>query len=301
MDDQDWLARRFEANRGHLRAVAYRMLGSMNEAEDAVQEAWLRLSRSDAAQVENLNAWLTTVVARISLDTLRSRRSRREESLGAHLPDALADESDSGDPEREVMLADAIGPALLAILDTLTPAERLAYVLHDLFGVPFDDIAPMVARTTMATRQLASRARRRIQGSSASADAEGDLGRRREIVDAFLAASRSGDFAALLALLDPDVVLRADATAVRTSREKAALGAPVLEAEMHGANQVANAFFGRARGAAPALIDGVPGATWAPGGTPQVAFVFAIAHGKVAGIEVVVDPARLAELDIVIA
>lgn len=295
MDEQDWLARQFEANRGHLRAVAYRMLGSQSEADDAVQEAWLRLSRSDVAEVENLGGWLTTVVARVALDTLRSRKSRREESLGAHSPDLIADETPGGDPERETLLADSIGPALLAILETLTPSERLAYVLHDLFAVPFDEIATIVDRTPTAARQLASRARRRVQGSTASADAQADLSRRHEIVDAFLAASRGGDFSALLAVLDPDVVLRADAAAVLGSRTTS--GAPPIEAEMRGAARIAETFVGRAQGAMHALIDGLPGAVWAPDGKPRGAFVFAIEGGRIVGIEIVVDPTSLSQME----
>ena len=215
MDEHDWLAARFEDNRAHLRAVAYRMLGSASEAEDAVQEAWLRLSRADTSDVANLGGWLTTVVARVSLDMLRSRRSRREEPLAPHLPDPIAARSNDANPEHEALLADAVGPALLVVLDTLTPAERLAFVLHDLFAVPFAEIAPIVGRSPSAARQLASRARRRVQG--AAPDGTATPTRQREIVDAFLAAARNGDFAALLALLDPAVVLRADAAAVRTS------------------------------------------------------------------------------------
>ncbi|HJR73084.1 MAG TPA: sigma-70 family RNA polymerase sigma factor [Luteimonas sp.] len=294
MDDQDWLARQFEANRNHLRAVAYRMLGSPSEADDAVQEAWLRLSRSDVAEVENLGGWLTTVVARVALDALRSRKSRREESLGAHRPDSVADETGGADPEREVLLADSIGPALLAILETLTPSERLAYVLHDLFAVPFEEIAPIVDRTPVAARQLASRARRRVQGSTPSADAQTDLRRRREVVDAFLLASRSGDFAALLAVLDPDAVLRADAGAVQAAR--AAPNAPQIEAEMRGGARIAETFVGRARGAKPALVDGLPGAVWAPDGHVRSVFVFAVERGRIAGIEIVTDPNALSQM-----
>ena len=209
MDEHDWLAERFEAHRAHLRAVAYRMLGSLSEADDAVQEAWLRLSRSDTSVVENLGGWLTTVVARVCPDMLRSRKSRREEPLGAPLADPIVSREDGTDPEHEALLADSVGLALLVVLETLAPAERLAFVLHDMFAVPFDEIAPIVGRSPAAARQLASRARRRVQGAAAVPDA--DLTRQREVVDAFLAASREGDFDALLALLDPDVVLRADA------------------------------------------------------------------------------------------
>src|SRR6059058_4270197 len=209
--DQDWLAERFEANRTHLRAVAYRMLGSVSEADDAVQEAWLRLSRSDAGEVENLRAWLTTVVARVCLDMLRSRRSRREEALGPHVPEPIVSREDGLDPEHEALLADSVGLALLVVLETLNPAERLAFVLHDMFSVPFDEIAPIVGRSPTAARQLASRARRRVQGKATVPNA--DLTGQREVVDAFLAAARDGNFDALLAVLDPDVVHRADRAA----------------------------------------------------------------------------------------
>ena len=225
MDEHDeWLAERFEEHRVRLRAVAYRMLGSTSEAEDAVQEAWLRLVRSGADSVENLGGWLTTVVARVCLNMLRSRRSRREESLegplgeplGARVPDPIVGRADETDPEHEALLADSVGLALLVVLETLSPAERLAFVLHDTFGVPFGEIAPIVGRSPAAARQLASRARRRVRGAAPAPDA--DLGRQREVVDAFLAATRGGDFDALLAVLDPDVVLRADSGAAGTSR-----------------------------------------------------------------------------------
>src|SRR5713101_3310465 len=208
MSEQDWLAQRFEEHRRRLRAVAYRMLGSVSEAEDAVQEAWLRLSSSESGEIENLSGWLTTVVARVSLNMLRSRAVRREEPLSPHLPDPIVDRADGIDPEHEALLADSVGLALLVVLETLTPPERLAFVLHDMFGVPFEEIAPVVERTPAATRQLASRARRRVRGASPSPDA--DLAKQREVVAAFLAASRAGDFDALVAVLDPDVVFRAD-------------------------------------------------------------------------------------------
>ncbi|MGH8084560.1 MAG: sigma-70 family RNA polymerase sigma factor [Lysobacter sp.] len=297
MSEHDWLARQFEANRDHLRAVAYRMLGSTSEADDVVQEAWLRLSRSDTDDVDNLGGWLTTVVARICLDALRARKSRREESLDAHAPDAFASDADSSDPAHQAQLADSVGPALLVVLETLAPAERLAFVLHDMFAVPFDRIAPIVGRTPTATRQLASRARRRVQG--AATVVETDIARQRKVVDAFLAASRSGDFAALLAVLDPDVVLRADRVAVEASVANRGRGAPDLTAEVHGANTVADAFSGRAQGAQPALVDGAVGAVWAPGGTPRVVIHFAIAGGKVVEIEIVADPTRIGEIGVV--
>src|SRR5687767_8976223 len=208
MDESDWLAERFETHRAHLRAVAYRMLGSLSEADDAVQDAWLRLSRADTSEVENLRAWLTTVVARVSLNMLRSRRTRREAALDAHVPDPIVSREDAIDPEHEALLGDSVGLALLVVLDNLAPAERVAFVLHDVFAVPFDEIAPIVGRSPTAARQLASRARRRVQGTDMAREA--DLTRQREVVEAFLAASRGGDFEALLAVLDPDVVVRAD-------------------------------------------------------------------------------------------
>src|SRR4051794_17770768 len=220
MDERDWLAARFEEHRTHLRAVAYRMLGSLSEADDAVQEAWLRLSRSNAGDIENLGGWLTTVVARISLNMLRTRRSRREEPLGMHLPEPILDRADGTDPEHEALLADSVGLALLVVLETLPPAERLAFVLHDMFAVPFDEIAAIVDRSPEAARQLASRARRRVRGERTMPDP--DLGRQREVVDAFLAASREGDFDALVALLDPDVVLHQDLGGGRTQEIRGA-------------------------------------------------------------------------------
>jgi RNA polymerase sigma factor (sigma-70 family) len=285
MDEKDWLAERFEENRDHLRAVAYRMLGSPGEADDAVQEAWLRLSRSDTSGVGNLGGWLTTVVARVSLDMLRSRKSRREEPLSP--PEPIMSREDGSDPEHEAILAGSVGPALLVVLETLAPAERVAFVLHDLFAVPFDEIASIVGRTPATTRQLASRARRRVQGASA---VPGDRTRQREIVGAFLAASRGGDFEALLAVLDPDVVLRADPAAVR-------MGA---SAEVRGAAAVAGTFSGRAQAAQPALVNGVAGLVWAQGGQPRVVFDFKIADGKVAGIDMIADPEQLRRLDLAI-
>jgi RNA polymerase sigma-70 factor, ECF subfamily len=278
--DQTWLAARFEAHRPHLRAVAYRMLGSPAEADDAVQEAWLRLSRSDSSGVDNLGGWLTTTVARVSLDMLRSRRSRREAPVEPpELPAAVPD------PEQEAVLADSVGPALLVVLDTLTPAERLAFVLHDLFAVPYEDIAPIVQRSPAAARQLASRARRRVQGAE---PADADPGRQRRIVAAFLAASRNGDMAGLLAALDPDVVLRADAATVR-------MGAPAL---VTGAAEVAATFSGRARAARLGTVGGEPGLVWSAGGQPRVVFTFGIAGDRITEIGMLSDPATLAELRI---
>ena len=289
MDERDWLAERFEENRSHLRAVAYRMLGSLAEADDAVQEAWLRLNRSDTTSVDNLGGWLTTVVARVSLDMLRSRRLRSEEPLAVRAPDLMAVGPDGVDPEQEALLADSVGLALLVVLDTLSPAERLAFVLHDMFAVPFEEIAPIVGRSAPATRQLASRARRRVQDADATPDA--DPPRQRAVVDAFLAASRAGDFEALLALLDPDVVLRADSTVVRRPRSG-------LQPEVRGAQAVASAFGGRAHGTQIAIIDGFVGAVWALGGRPRAVFDFRIANGKIVSIETVGDPERLAQMEL---
>ena len=288
MDNKrDWLAQRFEAERPHLRAVAYRMLGSISEADDAVQESWLRLSRADTSGVENLGGWLTTVVARVCLDMLRSRKSRREEPLDAHLPDPMMSIEDGIDPEQEALLADSVGLALLVVLETLAPAERLAFVLHDLFAVPFEEIAPIVGRSPTAARQLASRARRRVQGAATVEDV--DLTRQRAVVDAFLAASRNGDFDALLALLDPNVVFRADRAAVSTGASE----------EVRGASDVAKQFAGRARFAQPALINGAVGLVWAAGGRPRATFGFTITSGKIVEINLISDPERLGELDLV--
>jgi RNA polymerase sigma factor (sigma-70 family) len=294
VDEQDWLAERFEENRSHLRAVAYRMLGSRSEADDAVQEAWLRLSRADTSGVGNLGGWLTTVVARVCLDMLRSRTSRREqpleEPLDGHLPDAIVRHADGVgvDPEQEALLAEGVGLALLVVLDTLAPAERVAFVLHDLFAVPFDEIAPIVGRSPNAAKMLASRARRRVQGAATVPDT--DLVRQRAVVDAFLAASRGGDFDTLLAVLDPDVVLRADPAAVRAG----------ASAEVRGAPAVAGTFSGRARLARPALVDGAVGAVWAAGGRPRVVFSFTITRGKIVAIDILADPERLGQLDLAV-
>jgi len=276
----DQLADEFEQNRTHLRAVSYRMLGSVNEADDAVQEAWLRLSRSDTSGIENLGGWLTTVVSRVCLDMLRSRRSRREEPLDLAEPT----EPEPLDPEDEAVRADAVGQALLVVLETLAPSERLAFVLHDLFAVPFEEIAPIVGRTPAAARQLASRARRRVQASDAP---EADRVRQREVVDAFLAASRSGEFEALLNLLDPDVMLRADDSAVRMGSQAAV-----------GADAVARTFSGRAKGARPALVDGLAGAVWAMDGVPKVVFDFTVVGDRIVAIELLADPELLGTLQL---
>ena len=296
-DEQAWLAERFEAKRGHLRAVAYRILGSASEAEDAVQEAWLRLSRADTTGVENLGGWLTTVVARVCLDLLRSRKSRREESLGMHAADPAAGGDREHNPEDGALLADSVGLAMLLVLDSLAPAERVAFVLHDMFDFSFDEIAPIVGRSAVAARQLASRARRRVQGAAAASDV--DRVHQRRLVEAFLAASRGGDLHALLALLDPDVLLRADQAAVQASVSRQAEGAPALEAEVRGSTAVAGTFVGRAGAAQLALLDGAAGAVWAPGGQPRVAFAFTITGGKVVAIDMIADPEHLRRLEVV--
>src|SRR5579871_2643375 len=291
MDENEALAQRFEENRSHLRAVAYRMLGSLSDADDAVQEAWLKVSRSDTGGVENLGGWLTTVVARVCLDMLRTRRAHREHPLGPAAGDVPAGST----PESEVAFADALGPALLVVLDMLAPQERVAFVLHDMFDLPFEEIAPIVERTPAAARQLASRARRRVHGAAAPPT---DVARNRELVTAFLAASRDGDFERLLAVLSPDAVLRADATSVRVAAANQDRGGPILTPEVRGAAQVANAFKGRATAALPALIEGQPGAVWAVRGQVRSAFVFTLAGGKIAGIDLVMDEEHLAALDI---
>lgn len=290
MSDDRWLAEQFEERRDRLRAVAYRMLGSASEAEDAVQEAWLKVSRADTGDVQNLGGWLTTVVARVCLDMLRSRRSRREEHLAT-----TEDASSTAFSETDTALADAIGPALFVVLDMLEPAERVAFVLHDMFDIRFEDIAPILGRSPAAARQLASRARRRVRGAPASAD---DDARHREIVSAFLAASRDGDLQRLVAVLSPDVVMRADELAVRTAAERAQQGAPSLTREARGPSPVADVFKGRARGAVPALIDGEPGAVWVMGDQVRAAFLFTFEHGTIAEIDLVMDPAYLAELSV---
>jgi RNA polymerase sigma factor (sigma-70 family) len=282
MNDHDWLAERFEENRPHLRAVAYRMLGSLSEADDAVQESWLRLSRSNADGIENLGGWLTTVVARVCLNMLRSRQTRREEPFGIHLPDPIVSRAESVDPEQSVLLADSVGLALLVILETLEPDERLAFVLHDMFAVPFDDIAPIVGRTPTAARQLASRARRRVQGSVPAPDAS--LACQREAVDAFLAAARLGDFEALVAILDPDVVLHADRGTVASNKPRVARGA---RAVAEGA-----LVFGRlAEFARPALVNGAAGVVVVgPHGNLFSVIGFTVANGKIVEIDILLDP-----------
>jgi RNA polymerase sigma factor (sigma-70 family) len=289
VNERDWLAERFEEHRTHLRAVAYRMLGSVSEADDAVQEAWLRLSRSDTREVQNLSGWLTTIVARLCLDMLRSRKSRREESLEAPGPKRTARREDGINPENETLLADSVGLALLVVLETLTPAERLAFVLHDMFDMPFDEIGPIVERSPEAARQLASRARRRVQGTPTAPSA--DLTRQREVVDAFLAASRGGDFDALVALLDPDVVLRIDGALMPSGAAAALRGAAVV---------AHRAVKGGARAAQPALVNGAVGVVIAPHGRLRVILDFTIRNGMIVEIDAVADPKRLSQLDLAV-
>lgn len=283
MDQRDWLAERFEDHRARLKAVAYRMLGSASEAEDAVQETWIRLSRSESEDVENLGGWLTTVVARVCLNVLQSKKSRPEEPLDIHVPEPAAEINT--DPEHQALLADAVGPALLVVLDTLTPAERLAFVLHDMFAVPFEEVATIVGKTPAATRQLASRARRRVRGVEPADDP--DVLRQREVVDAFLAAARNGEFDALLELLDPEVVMRADPAAVLAGAGGA-----------RGANPVAETFSGRARAGRLALVDGVPGVVWTQAGEPRAVFDFTIVDGRIVRIDLVMDPEHIGRLDV---
>jgi RNA polymerase sigma factor (sigma-70 family) len=291
MDDQDWLAERFESHRGHLRGVAYRMLGSLTEADDAVQESWIRLSRTDTAELENLRAWLTTVVARVSLNMLRSRRTRREAPLEPHVADPLVSSEAGVDPEHEALLGDSLGLALLAVLDTLNPAERVAFVLHDVFAVPFDAIAPIVGRSPAAARQLASRARRRVQGAPVP---DTNLDGQWAVVDAFLAAARHGDFGRLMDVLDPDVVLRSDGGAAR----------PDLVAIIRGAEAVATGaitFRRFAETATRALINGVPGGVaWTPEGNPFAVVSLTVAGGRIVSIDILADPDRLRRLDLVV-
>jgi RNA polymerase sigma-70 factor, ECF subfamily len=291
MDEHEFLARQFEEHRAHLRAVAYRMLGSLSEADDAVQESWLRLSRSDTSDVENLRAWLTTVVARVCLNVLRSRRTRREEPLGVHVPDPVVSPADGTQPEHEALLADSVGLALLVVLETLAPAERLAFVLHDMFAVPFEEIAALVDRSPAATRQLASRARRRVQGQAPVPDP--DLAGQRRVVDAFFAAARDGDFEALVAVLDPDVVLRSDGGELRRSATLV----------VRGAQEVASRALTFARltpYVRPALVNGAAGVVVAPRGRPFSVMGFTVTGGRIVEIDSVSDPARLRELDLAV-
>jgi RNA polymerase sigma-70 factor, ECF subfamily len=289
MEERDWLAQRFEEHRGRLRAVAYRMLGSVSEADDAVQEAWLRLSRSDADEIENLGAWLTTVVGRISLNVLRSRKSHPEEALDTvRVPEPIVDRADGTDPEHEALLADSVGLALLVVLETLSPAERLAFVLHDIFAVPFDEIAPIVDRSPEAARQLASRARRQVRAEKTIPDP--DLDAQREVVEAFLAASREGDFGRLVAVLDPDVVLKADFGSGR-SREVRGAEAVAGQAEFYSKLGL---------DMKPALINGAVGMVTMKEGRPFSVGAFTVREGRIAEMDWLADPERLRELDLTI-
>jgi RNA polymerase sigma-70 factor, ECF subfamily len=288
MDERHWLAERFEEQRPRLRAVAYRMLGSLSEADDAVQEAWLRLSRSNAAEIENLGGWLTTVVARISLDVLRSRAARREEPIGVHIPDPIIDPADGTDPEHEALLADSVGLALLIVLETLKPAERLAFVLHDMFGVPFDEIAPILGRSPDAARQLASRGRRRVQGERTVPDP--DVDRQREVVEAFHAAAREGDFERLVAVLDPDVVLRAELGGGRTQELR---GAEAVASQARTYSQLDLVIH-------PVLINGAAGVVTTLHGRPFSVGAMTVRDGKIVELDFLTDPERLARLDLAV-
>jgi RNA polymerase sigma factor (sigma-70 family) len=289
MNERDFLAQNFEEHRTHLRSVAYRMLGSLSEADDAVQEAWLRLNRVDADEVENLRAWLTTVVARISLTMLRTRKSRREDAFGERMPEPIIDPVDGTNPEHEALLADSVGLALLVVLETLTPAERLAFVLHDMFAVPFDDIAQIVGRSPQATRQLASRARRRVQSERTEPD--GDLNAQREVIDAFIAASREGDFERLVTLLDPDVVLRADFGPDGESHEVRGIQAVLQRAQIYARLRL---------DIKPALINGAAGGVSLRDGRPFSVAAFTIRDGKILEMDFLADPERLAALDLTV-
>jgi RNA polymerase sigma-70 factor (ECF subfamily) len=291
MDEREWLAERFEEHRPQLRAVAYRMLGSLSEADDAVQEAWLRLSRTDASAVENLGGWLTTVVGRVSLNMLRSRRSGREVPLGVHLPEPIVDRADGTDPEHEALLADSVGLALLVVLETLSPAERLAFVLHDMFALPFDEIAPIVDRSPDAARQLASRARRRVQAERTVPDA--DLAAQRKVVEAFLAAAREGDFDGLVAVLDPDVVLRADFGPLPAGRSREVRGAEAVAGQAVTYSRLGLTM-------QPALINGAVGLVSTRDGRPFSVGGFTVRDGKIVAMDILADPERLAQLDLTV-
>ena len=291
MDAETRLTERFEAERTRLRAVAYRMLGSVSDADDAVQEAWLRLRRSDTSRIENLSGWLTTVVSRVALDMLRSRQSRREQPLGPHVPEPIVGGMDPGDPEQQALAADSVSLALLVVLEQLAPAERLAFVLHDMFGVPFEEIGSIVERSPDAARQLASRARRRVRGAAPAT--ETDPARQREVVDAFLAAARDGDFDALLAVLDPDVVLRADGGVARAEMSREVRGAEAVARQAFVYRRLAR--FGRR-----ALVNGSAGLVALPGDEPFAVLGFAIADGRIVEIDILADPERLRRLDVTV-
>ena len=292
MDGNEWLAGRFERHRPHLRAVAYRMLGSLPEADDAVQEAWLRFSRSDAGGVDNLGAWLTTIVARVCLNMLRSRKARREDPMGVHVPDPVISRADGTNPEDEALLADSVGLALQVVLETLAPAERLAFVLHDMFDLPFDEIAPMVGRSPATARQLASRARRRVRGADVQAP-DRDIGRQREVVDAFFAAAHHGDLDALVAVLDPDVVLRSDGGTAH----------PDASVVLRGAAAVAGRALVIAQPSVskrPVLVNGAAGVVVTLGGQLYGVMGFTVSRGKIVEIDVIIDPERLRRVDVAV-
>jgi RNA polymerase sigma factor (sigma-70 family) len=302
------LSARFEESRPRLRAVAYRMLGSASEAEDAVQEAWLRVTRADTDAVDNLGGWLTTVTTHVCLDMLRARKTR-ENAAPALTAEGAVVASESTDPEREILLADAVGSAMMVVLDTLSPAERVAFVLHDLFALSFEDVGAIVGRSAVATRQLASRARRRVQGAGETAgDGEGrgagesatELPSQREVAQAFMAASRDGDLEAVLAVLDPDVVLRVDPVAVKAAAANEAKGAPRLVREVRGAANVARVFLGSAQVARPVLVDGTPGAAWAPGGHPRAVWAFKVEQGRIVEVQFIADPKSIARLEVLL-
>ena len=293
MEENEWLAERFEEHRAHLQAIAYRMLGSLAEAEDAVQDSWLRLSRSRASEVENLGGWLTTIVARVCLNTLRSRNIRREESLGVHVPDPVVRPVQELGPEEEALLADSVGLALLVVLDTLAPAERLAFVLHDMFELPFEEIAPVVGRTPAAARQLASRARRRVKGAEVPAP-DPDLARQRDVVDAFFSAARGGNIDALVAVLDPDVVLRIDGGVTRPSASMVILGAAKVarQAQIGLKALIARPVFH----VWPALVNGAAGVVVTMGGQPMTVMGFTVTDGRIAEINAIADPERVGRI-----
>ena len=291
MEDREWLAERFEANRSHLRGVAFRMLGSLTEADDAVQEAWIRLSRTDTTDVDNLRAWLTTVVGRVCLNMLRSRKTRREAPLDAHVPDPVVSPETGMDPEQEALLGDSVGLAMLVVLDSLTPAERVAFVLHDVFAVPFDEIAPIVGRTPTAARQLASRARRRVQGAPVP---DVDLDGQWAVVNAFLAAARDGDFERLLAVLDPEVVVQSDGGVARPRLVSVTSGARAVAEQAMSFRQFAET-------ATRVLVNGIPGGiAWAPDGRPFAVLALTVRGGRIVRIDVLADPARLVLLDLTV-
>jgi RNA polymerase sigma factor (sigma-70 family) len=291
MNTQDFLAERFEANRSHLRRIAYRMLGSLTEADDAVQEAWIRLSRTDTSDVDNLRAWLTTVVGRVCLNMLRSRKTRSEAPVETYLPDPILSPEEGIDPEQEALLGDAVGLAMLVVLDSLTPAERVAFVLHDVFALPFDEIAPIVGRTPTAARQLASRARRRVQGAPVP---DVDLAGQWAVVDAFLAAARDGDFERLLAVLDPDIVVRSDGGTARPSLVSVVRGAQAVAEQAMSFRQFAET-------ATRVLVNGIPGGVaWSPDGSPFAVLALTVRGGRIVAIEVLADPDRLGQLDLAV-